>query len=388
MHLEIPLSVFELAPFPHSASRTIDWYIEEYYGREAQYNEMRFRFDELTGFIPGESRISLDNNKMIFDSTDDIKAFFPLFLDGVDANVSLINFSRFNHLLVAMPSAHTVSELRIAFPPTNNFKFLYKLYQVVNCTFDFICNRSNISLETADLLGSIETENGAQAMRSTLHVYDKYKEPPEESRIKANTISFAYLKNHFAELMQLMADYNSNNGVISLRGIHPSLQKRRLFDLRHSISVTSSFEHLVRAVLPEIHSEETIQTYEEIKALINDNYVLAVKGNKRKIAKSIIKHLQPEVSFSEKVKKAIKGYDEWAPLLPIVENHFNDWEKLADVINEWRNDVAHEKRKMSPSADIINAVRMIERLNYAIILRTAGYSDDEIVLILDKILDR
>ena len=61
---------------------------------------------------------------------------------------------------------------------------------------------------------------------------------------------------------------------------------------------------------------------------------------------------------------------------------------LATEANEWRNELAHDKREYVPNVNAIKAIRLLEHMNYSIVLRQAGYSDEEINYILKEILIR
>ena len=63
-------------------------------------------------------------------------------------------------------------------------------------------------------------------------------------------------------------------------------------------------------------------------------------------------------------------------------------ETLAKEANLWRNELAHEKRSYIPSVETIRAIRLVEHLNYAIVLRQLGYVDGEIQELLKYTLLR
>ena len=87
--------------------------------------------------------------------------------------------------------------------------------------------------------------------------------------------------------------------------------------------------------------------------------------------------------------KAYDGYATWQTLRPILSEWFgDDVTALASAANLWRNELAHEKREYQPDINVINAVRLIEHINYCIILRHAGYEDEQIKSILSEILAR
>lgn len=101
-----------------------------------------------------------------------------------------------------------------------------------------------------------------------------------------------------------------------------------------------------------------------------------------------IKSLMPQISLKDKVLKVYGGYEGWDSLRPVLAEWFDDVSSLASAANLWRNELAHEKREYQPDVNVILAVRLVEHMNYCIILRKAGYSDEAIKSILTEVLVR
>lgn len=114
-------------------------------------------------------------------------------------------------------------------------------------------------------------------------------------------------------------------------------------------------------------------------------------GKLKKLAKSLSEHVVSEPALKDKVVKAYKGFDTWKALKPCISE---DWfkedeiENLGNEANLWRNELAHSKRSYEPKLETIRSVRLLEHLNYAIVLRQLGYEDDEIKYILQFALKR
>ena len=143
----------------------------------------------------------------------------------------------------------------------------------------------------------------------------------------------------------------------------------------------------MRTLLPEISSQETIEFLTDIKALVN-GYITTATGHKKKKAMDFIKSLMPQISLKDKVLKVYGGYEGWDSLRPVLAEWFGDVSLLASAANLWRNELAHEKREYQPDVNVILAVRLVEHMNYCIILRKAGYSDEAIKSILTEVLVR
>ena len=140
--------------------------------------------------------------------------------------------------------------------------------------------------------------------------------------------------------------------------------------------------------MPEISSPETIEVINEIRNLV-DGYIETLTGKKKKKAKDFKKALNPQVSLKDKIMKAYEGYSTWQTLKPILSEWFgDDITELASAANLWRNELAHEKREYQPDEAVIKAVRLVEHINYCIVLRSAGYEDKQIKLIVSEGLIR
>lgn len=384
MHLFQPLSIFERLPIPHTANYDVNWFISDY-DPMVFYNQLNFRFDELDYFTCAFLDVQNDDTEFMIRKDEKILEKFSFVIDGKRVNVKLAtHFEIINRI---PPSVQRISQLSMSFRKTRDLEFLYKLYWIVLDTFSFLCNRRNLTLNQAILEGT--TPQNQRKYISTLCVIDKYKEPNEGIDGISKTIHYADVRTHFAGLVRLIAsNYDSKTkGKVSVRGIHPSFFKRNLIDLQQSLNITSAFEFHSRVLMPEISSEDTNETYDEIKRLIEDQYIKIASGKKKKVAKDIVKKLEPMLSLGDKIKKAISGYDKWKSLESVVNQAFPNWEALAKEANEWRNEVAHEKREAIPTRNTINAIRMVELLNYCLILRASGFSNKSISKIVFTVLD-
>jgi hypothetical protein len=120
-----------------------------------------------------------------------------------------------------------------------------------------------------------------------------------------------------------------------------------------------------------------------------DQYIDETTGKKKTKAQKFKKSLKPQVSLEEKILKVYNGYGTWSPLSNILSELFrNDISAFAKAANDWRNELAHEKRTYNPDINVIHAIRLVEHMNYCIVLRHAGYTDDEIKYIISEVLTR
>ena len=344
----------------------IDYYIEDY-KRNAQYSRLDFRFPELDYFIPSKTSIE-DLQNCTFKGK-----YYSYFDEDFAYLESTIKFKLFTetHINKSISfNMHTESVLRLLFDETTDLKYVVKLYNKVVNLFSFICNRRNASVESAVLND-----------KSILHCNNRIVEPFEDENIIKKTLPFRYLEKGFSELFKLIL-----SDEISINNIHSSEKKKHLIDLEYSLSVTSSFENYSRKWLPEISSDTTIQCYKEAYDLIS-NYSQEFTGKKKNKFNQILRYLNsPEISLSTKIIKIYSGYNGWGGCKEYLSNYFgDDIVALAENVNEWRNELAHNKNEYAPVRETIDGILLLDIMNYCLILYKCGYSKEIIQLIVEKV---
>lgn len=372
----------------------VEYYIDDYVER-SRYKEMRLRFPELDYLLPSMGKAKCEDDCFVFSRVADPVSSFDIKYRGATISVAFIRASEAQ--VNVNTTATTFSEILLRFPETDDLEYITDLYFTVRGFFEFICNRKNIGLRSAVLVGDYprkKIENGKVVdklvnTRQTLFLSQKYLEPTEDIKQIKKTPNIGLFNDKLQDLLQLF--FEKNNGdfaIVNGSGSHPSIKFRNLIDLEQSLHITAAFEYYVRTLLPEISSQETSDFLEDVRALL-DGYIANATGMKKKRAKDFKKSLRPQITLKDKVLKVYCGYDNWKDLRPILSEWFGeDVSELAIAANLWRNELAHEKREYQPDVKVIIAVRLVEHLNYCIILRHAGYSDEAIKLILEEVLTR
>lgn len=374
--------------------RFIEYFIDDY-KENTSYTEMKFQFSELDYFLPSNSIVSISDQEIVFSRVKDIVYNFDIHYR--DSVVSVYFNKKMNAHSNVKTKAETISEVVLSFPETKELEYLLDLYLTARMFFAFVCNRQNISLRSATLIGSYPIKtikdnkivDAVEYTQQKLVPIQRYLEPLEDEKKIRQTPNSYLFSDKIKELFQLFCEEkNGDMSIVDASSIHQSFKFRNLIDLEQSLHTTASFEHYVRNILPEISSQETIDFFKDMEVLV-DKYLETATGKKKKKAKDFKKSLRPQVSLEDKIMKAYDGYLTWQSLKPILLEWFGeDVTELASAANLWRNELAHEKREYQPDRNVINAVRLVEYINYCIILRHAGYEDEQIRLILSEILAR
>ena len=129
----------------------VDYYIRDY-RPGSTYTEMRLQFAELNCFLPSISRVINEEKQIVFSKGKDQIYNFEIDFKGEKIDVSFDVRTKANSNYQA--TAETFSELTLKFPETNDMDFLIDLYIRTRNFFAFVCNRMNIALRDAMLIGS------------------------------------------------------------------------------------------------------------------------------------------------------------------------------------------------------------------------------------------
>jgi hypothetical protein len=375
----------------------VDFYVENY-EEQSEFTQMRFAFSELDYFLPSGNACSLcgtegNLTELMFSRTPKELAEFVFYYLGHQIKFSLRIYAEGK--CGTRSTAMTKTELLLKFEKTGDLDFFVNLFGLVSDAFCFICNRRNITLEGATLVGErlqkyplhkdgkTIIDERLVSTSQTLVIINKYKESLESEKVIQKTIRYNTLSAGFKQLFSLFVD-----NKVSVLSVHSSVAARNLIDLKQSLHTSAAFEHYYREYIPDTPSEEAMEFYNEIQSLLQE-YAESHTGKKKKKAKSLMKGISPEPSLMDKILKVYRGCAGWTSLDDVLGEWFgNQVDDLAEIANEWRNELAHEKREYDPDLRVVKAIRLVEHLNYCIVLRQAGYCDEQIKTILEDLLVR
>lgn len=374
---------------PANYNGEIDWIINGA-STNIKYTKAVFQFPELSYFLYSYAQASKseDGKELVFRLNSKTTQTIKLVIDKKEVQM---------HFMAAVSAyrgvsttAETLSKIEVVFEENDSIEFIRKIKNTVLNFFAFICNRKNVDIGQIVLYGNgvrkinragtINEENYIH--RSEIRFVERYVEYENDSSIISNTINISYLQNHLEEFVGLFA-----SDATTIRFVHPSVKRRRLIDLQHSLQITSAFEYCARTFLPEIMADKRVEAYKEIEKLI-DEYMKGKDGKKLDVAKGIKKSLQADhISLDDRIKKAYNGYKTWGSLKPILSDVYGEKiDSLAVATRKWRNELAHEKRVYDPNVDAANGIKLLESILYCIMLRRSSFTDEEIKAIHNEIL--
>ena len=403
--LSVPLMSYRLAIIGTEAKQVamgnqnvaVEYYIEKYQPRTF-YSEMKLQFEELNYFLPSCIQMVSQDDKMIFSRK--VNHVYQFEINYCNTTLYISFDIAATGVMGAKSTAETISEVIITFPETDDLGFVNDIYLRTRNFFSFVCNRKNIGLRGATISGkypSKKPEGGKlidveYPTSQDIFFSQKYLEPMEIDKKNKEVLNIRYFSGKLKELFQMFFEFGEGEqAIVNDSSIHHSFKYRNLIDLEQSLHITATFEHYVKFLLPEMSSASTLEFIEDMKEFL-EGYIIDESKTKKKRnkAKDFLKGLAPQISLKDKVIKVYKGYSNWKSLSTVLNELFKeeDIPVLATEANEWRNELAHDKREYVPNVNAIKAIRLLEHMNYSIVLRQAGYSDEEINYILKEILIR
>lgn len=371
--------------FPRNIIVNVDYYVLKY-DQRSQNSSLRFSLPELNQFIPSWPLVqySFDNPHdpiLLAKEEKEIKSF-DIDFKGRPIHISFKITPEMHIGKTAELSTKTT--LEINFEKNADYDFIYDLYHLVQGLFSFIYNRRNLWFTSISINGSYSQKSlpKERLVSALFFSNDRHMLPPEnQETISKEKATFSLYEQNINALMQMIADDKLN-----YMNTHASTLRRNLVDLTQYLNITSSFELYHRELCPKDTSNSSDQLYEEVRELVR-GFAEKQTGKRKEKAKKIAKEIRNENSLGQRIENVFNGYhfdsEKWEPLFSIFPHITPGRCKvLATVANRWRNELAHAKREEEPEADVIDAIRFVEQLNYVIVLRSAGYDDVNIMHII------
>lgn len=266
--------------------RSVEYFIEDYQNN-SKYSEMRLQFPELNYFIPSTGIATVFSKQIVFSRIQETLYTFDFKYHDTDVTISFV--TKIDGKLGAQTTAETISEVSLTFPETGDLKYLRGLYEVVRCFFAFVCNRQNIGLRSAVLIGNYSTKKihnttiveSTGSTKQKIFFSQKYLENIEEENQVAKTPNWGLFTEKLSKLFSLFSEETTDSiAIVNGNSIHHSIKYRNLIDLEQSLHITATFEYYVRTLLPEMSSSSTLAFINDLNTIL-DEYIEKSSGKKK-----------------------------------------------------------------------------------------------------------
>ena len=172
--------------------RSVEYFIQDYQ-EGSKYTQMRLQFPELDYFIPSIGRATVSDDQIVISRTKESLCTFDFKYHDTDVTISFV--TKMDGHSGVKTTAETISEVALTFPETSDLEYLRGLYEVARCFFAFVCNRQNIGLRSAVIIGNyptkkIQNNKIVDTVGYTIQKIffsQKYLEPEEDRKQVAKT---------------------------------------------------------------------------------------------------------------------------------------------------------------------------------------------------------
>ncbi len=390
---EIPFSDERRLIFTSTTIR-VHYYIELIEDFESFiFDKAIFRFKELDAFFPitnGIKREIIDGKVLKIETVpyeDTKKKFtFDLLNKKIDAELAISStlcLNQQNQLLLS-------SVLGCSFEETQNINLLLDLYKIIKRLFCFLCHRQSIKIEPISLRQ--RGKNSRSVPIGKLHIlFDKAE--IEKKEIIDETIKYSTLSSHFSELIQLVS-----NDKLYFEHIPTNHYESQYITVSSFILNSAAFEWNFEQCYGDIPvSEYRLEVKNDIldvleKLIVQKKYN-SKKKRELKLYSKIVKNVDRK--FSEKVLYALKDFDDILSVLikqiyrfNNMTFHKNTYKEIAEDLQYQRNAYAHGDIDKELKENYICDTIILEWLDYCMVFKSLGYSNDEIFNIINAIFNR
>lgn len=376
--------------FVSSERIKVNYYLElKILFHDLSFNKLIFEFPELNYFYPIINGFNSENNESYLFSINPIpfqqtKQCFSFKINGnkFDIEFGVSGAYRFRN---SAPLTFS-SQLSCSFQKTNNFNIIIEIYTLVKRLFYFLCHRRSICL--TPIIVRCISKNDKYTVGNLYILFDNKKAENED--IVKETICINLVKSNFNQLIQLIAD-----DCIYTENIPRDYESAHRITTASFILEAAAFEWSYKKLYGMIKlSDYRLAVKQDIIKVINtlkDNNDYNSKENRElKYYSKIIK--KTESNFSERVIFALRDFDSvLSKFIQRIYKYNNvkydkkTYSKIANELQKYRNSFAHGDIDNKIKGQFILDTIILEWLNYCIILKTAGYTHDEIFNIINTI---
>lgn len=277
--------------------------------------------------------------------------------------------------------------LDCSFEKTQNIELLLDLYGTIKRLFCFLCRRKSVSISDINLLGDDE-ENKQINIGKLFVLFENAK--TEDEKIIEKTVKFHLLKRKFPDLVQLISD-----DKLYFEHIPQSEEDSHHITVSSFILNAAAFEWTFEQCYGKIpvspyRQEVKRDILSMLDALPEQKEYNSKKKGEVKLYSKIVSGV--DRNFSEKILYALKDFDavlsnfiKYIYRLNNMEFSKSTYAEIADDLQYQRNAYAHGDIDKEMKENIISDTIIMEWLNYCMVFKKIGYTDDEIFNLINSI---
>ena len=271
------------------------------------------------------------------------------------------------------------------FESTDDYDFLFRLYNIAKMFIRYLCYRKNVVIEAVEL--SELMENGKYHICAKMQILDSNQQC-EEKTIKDGR----YISQHYIAGLEgkILSDIASD--TIYMRHLPDTYEAGRHIDAARFVMITAAFEWEFRRIFPEgiKKKEGTLNVEEKAKQVLQgliDNSTGELKGIYKYLQKSIgSSPLSGKITFVGRNLTEI--IDVFGQYLYDLNGEELDYSQMGERLSQQRNNYAHGNLDKDFVGLSLLDLIFLEMVLYAMQLKYYGIENIKIKRILNELFHK
>lgn len=307
-----------------------------------------------------------------FDTTTTEKQVF--IVDGTEISV-YFGISRAVSTNIHKPPLRLDSSLMFEFEPTEDYRFILRLWWIAREFIRFLCYRKNVFIPKVEL--SAPYEEGKHETFATMYLLVEGGETESDTLKKGRYIKQIHIAGHEGHIL---ADIAADN--LYLRHLPDTYRSGRHINAARFVMITAAFEWEFHRLYPDgvQKTEATIDAEQAVSESIQ-KHIEETSGKQKKIYK-FLKRLIKSDSLQAEIIQMGKDFNGVIGVFGNRLYHLNDQElkysEMGQRLSDQRNHFAHgDLDKDFIGASLLDLIYM-EYVIYAMQLKYYGLEDEKI----------
>lgn len=277
------------------------------------------------------------------------------------------------------------STMVFEFETTDNYAFIFRLYNIAKLFVQYLCYRRNIVFDAVEL--SALMDNGKYLTCAKMHVLDSLSQCEAKPIKDGRYIKQQYIEGYEGKILSDIA-----SDTIYTRHLPDTFEAGKHIDAARFVMITAAFEWEFRRIFPEgvKKKEAKIKAEEQAKQVLQE-LIDSSKGE----LKSIYKYMQKNIGsspLSGKItfvgKNIVEIIDMFGKYLYSLNGEDLNYSEMGERLSQQRNNYAHGNLDKDFVGLSLLDLIFLEIVLYAMQLKYYGLEDIKIKKALNELFHK
>lgn len=295
-------------------------------------------------------------------------------VNNVKVNV-FFDISRVNSMKIGKAPLELRSIMFFEFEETNDYVFIYRLWQIARSFIQFLCYRKNVNLSSVEI--SAPYKDGLHENFATMYIVDKCIDNEPKILEKRQYIKYEYIDGYEGRILNDIA-----NNSIYLRHLPDTYKSGKNINAARFVMITAAFEWTFKKNYPNgiKKKTKTVKAEQDAKEAINN-----LIDNSTGKLKDIYKYLSGLIEVDYLQSKIIQVGKDYAEITNIFGERLYSLNKekfeysaIGQRLSRQRNNFAHGNLDEDFENSSLLDLMYLEYIIYAMQLKEYEVPNDKI----------